>query len=252
MVDSLKRKLAPDEGYIHSIETAGTVDGPGIRFVVFLSGCPLRCLYCHNPDTQKKPCGDIRNAKDIASEALTYKDFIEKTGGGITLTGGEPLYQSDFTREILQQSKANGLHTALDTSGYIGRRVDPKIIDATDLFLLDIKSFNPETYQHITKHKLAPTLEFANLLAERKKPMWIRCVVVPNLNDDLETFKQLAEYLNGLGNVEKIEILPFHKMGEQKWHHLGLPYTLSETPSPSPEHISNVKSIFESQGFITV
>lgn len=252
MVDSCERKQASNEGYVHSIETAGTVDGPGIRFVVFLSGCPLRCQYCHNPDTQKKPQGQIRSAEDIISEALNYKDFMEKTGGGVTLTGGEPLYQPEFTKTLLKLCKANGLHTAVDTSGFVGNRVDNDILDATDLFLLDIKSFDPTIYQRITKHRLAPTLEFAELLSERKKSMWIRCVLVPNLNDDKDTFERLADYLTTLNTVKKVEILPFHKMGEKKWADLGLPYTLAETPVPSAEEVEKVRDIFKSRGFLTI
>lgn len=187
-------------------------------------------------------------AADLIAEAVSYKDFMQRTGGGVTLTGGEPLYQPDFTREILQGCKRAGLHTALDTSGFVGRRVDPALLDAVDLVLLDIKSFDPQTYKKVTSHKLEPTLEFARLLAERKQPVWIRCVVVPNVTDDVDTYARLADFLVELGNVEKVELLPFHKMGEGKWQALGLDYQHSATPVPTPEDMQAAREVFLRRG----
>lgn len=236
------------EGYVHSIETAGTVDGPGMRFVVFTAGCPMRCLYCHNPDTRHLKHGRLTQASDLIAEIAQYKDFLQKTGGGVTLTGGEPLFQHAFVTEVFKGCKELGLHTALDTSGYLGKVVKQALLDVTDLVLLDIKSFDPNTYAKLTGRKLEPTLDFARLLAAQGKPMWVRCVIVPNLTDNLHDLARLADFLKSLGNVEKVEVLPFHKMGEAKWQQLGLPYMLSDTQPPSPELIAAIHALFKERG----
>ncbi len=228
------------------------MDGPGMRFVVFTTGCPLRCLYCHNPDTRNLTDGKLRQASDIVAEASLYADFIGRTGGGVTVTGGEPLFQQDFVTEIFKGCKALGLHTALDTSGYLGKMTKAELLDVTDLVLLDIKSFDSETYRRVTGMNLKTTLDFAELLAARKKPMWIRCVIVPNLTDDLNVLENLADYLKSLGDVEKVEILPFHKMGEMKWKMLGYKYELSDTPPPSPELIEKIREIFRSRDLVAI
>ncbi len=236
------------EGYVHSVETAGTVDGPGMRFVAFLAGCPMRCLYCHNPDTRHLKHGKLTQATDLIAEIGQYKDFLQKTGGGVTITGGEPLFQHAFVTEVFKGCKELGLHTALDTSGYLGKVVKQALLDVTDLVLLDIKSFDPDTYAKVTGRKLEPTLDFARLLAAQGKPMWVRCVIVPNLTDNLDDLKKLAVFLKNLGNVEKVEVLPFHKMGESKWQKLGMPYTLSDTMPPSPDLIGAIHALFKEQG----
>lgn len=241
----------PAEGYVHSVVTGGTVDGPGMRFVIFTTGCPLRCLFCHNPDTRVLEHGKLTKAADLVAEAVSYKDFFGKTGG-VTVTGGEPLFQQDFVTEIFKGCKAHGLHSALDTSGYLGKMTKQALLDVTDLVLLDIKSFDTETYRRVTGMNLRTTLDLAERLAEQKKPMWIRCVLVPGLNDDIPTFEKLADYLKTLGNVEKVEILPFHKMGEEKWKALNYKYELSETQPPSPELTEQVRSIFRSRGLAVV
>jgi len=236
------------EGYVHSYETAGAVDGPGLRFVVFVSGCPLRCLYCHNPDSHNRTDGKKTTAAEVIDEISKYKDFLTRTNGGVTVSGGEPLFQQDFVTEIFRGCKNLGLHTALDTSGYLGNKVSDGLLEVTDLVLLDIKSFDPKTYTRVTGSRLQPTLDFAQHLSDIKKPMWIRCVLVPGLTDDLETFENLAKFLSKLNLVEQIEILPFHKMGEQKWKALNRPYTLWDTQPPSQELVSQVKNIFRSRG----
>lgn len=235
-------------GYVHSVVTGGTVDGPGMRFVIFTTGCPLRCLYCHNPDTRNLKDGKLTRADELVREASNYADFMRATGGGVTMTGGEPLFQQDFVTAILQGCKKLGLHTAVDTSGYLGKTVKQELLDATDLFLLDIKSFDSETYRRVTGMNLKMTLDFAELLAAQKKRMWARCVVVPGLTDDLPTFEKLASYLKQLGNVEKVEVLPFHKMGEEKWKALGLPYELTDTLPPSKNQIEVICALFETHG----
>lgn len=239
--------LSPD-GYIHSVETAGTVDGPGMRFVVFVTGCPLRCLYCHNPDSRNLKDGKLTKASEIVHEASQYADFIKRTGGGITVSGGEPLFQQKFVTAVLQGCKDLGIHTALDTSGYLGKMVRQELLDATDLVLLDIKSFDPATHQRVTGKALEPTLDFARLLAAQKKPMWVRCVIVPDLTDNLDDLGRLANFLKDLGNVQKVEVLPFHKMGEAKWKALGLTYELSDTLPPSAELIHTIHGIFTERG----
>ena len=169
--------MADVEGYVHSIETAGTVDGPGLRLVVFVTGCPLRCAYCHNPDTWKLKNGKKTTARAMVEDAAQYKDFLLRTGGGVTVTGGEPLCQQEFVTEIFRGVKEIGLPTALDTSGYTGVDVSEDLLAATDLVLLDIKSFDAETYERVTRKKLQPTLDLAEKLAVMKKPMCV-CVCV--------------------------------------------------------------------------
>ena len=240
------------QGYVHSVETGGTVDGPGMRFVIFVTGCPLRCLYCHNPDSRNLKDGKLMRAADLVAEAAQYGDFMKRTGGGVTVSGGEPLFQQAFVTEIFKGCKEHGLHTALDTSGYLGRMVKKELLDATDLVLLDIKSFDPATYEKVTHKKLQPTLDFARTLAEIGKPMWVRCVIVPNLTDNLDDLSRLADFLKDLGNVEKVEVLPFHKMGEPKWQAMGLPYTLADTQPPSPELIAQIHEIFRGRGLSVV
>lgn len=251
--DPLLAMLNADlEGYIHSVETAGTVDGPGMRFVIFLSGCPFRCLYCHNPDTHIMTRGRKKTAQALVEEAAKYKDYFERMGGGVTLTGGEPLFQQEFATAILQGCKEKGLHTALDTTGYLGDKVRDDLIEATDLFLLDIKSFNPFTFRKITGSRLQMTLDFARKLSSWRKATWIRFVLVPGLTDDFEAMEKMAEFVSGLGCVERVEVLPFHKLGEPKWQALGLPYTLTDTQPPSPELIAKAHGVFEARGLKVV
>ncbi|MDD5585992.1 MAG: pyruvate formate-lyase-activating protein [Alphaproteobacteria bacterium] len=238
------------EGYIHSVETAGTVDGPGMRFVVFVTGCPLRCLYCHNPDTRNLTDGKKTTAAELVDEIAQYRDFLSRTGGGVTISGGEPLFQQDFVTAVLQGCKKLGLHTALDTSGYLGNKVKDELLAATDLVLLDIKSFDPFAYRKITGSRLQLTLDFARRLSSFRKPTWIRFVLVPGLTDDLEAIAKMADFIKGLGCVERVEVLPFHKMGEAKWESLGLPYTLKDTEPPATELVKRVQGIFRSHGLV--
>jgi pyruvate formate lyase activating enzyme len=239
------------EGYVHSVETGGAVDGPGLRFVVFLTGCALRCLYCHNPDTWHMPDGKKTGVASLLNEIAEYRDFLQRTGGGVTATGGEPLAQPEFVTALFQGCKMLGLHTALDTSGFLGANASDALLAATDLVLLDIKSFGPDTYKRLTGGNLAPTLRFAERLAATSKPVWLRYVLVPGVTDDLKSVEALAAYASRLG-MAKVEVLPFHKMGESKWEALGLPYTLKSTPPPSAALIATVKDIFVGHGLKTV
>ena len=233
-------------GNIHSIETCGTVDGPGIRYVLFTQGCPLRCKYCHNPDTWKMQDGIDVDTDSLIKEILKYKSFMKFSKGGVTVSGGEPLLQPEFVKDLFMKCKQNGIHTCIDTSGFVKIDVADPVLDYTDLVLLDIKSYNPNVYSNLTGVPLDPTLLFANHLNQRKIPVWIRYVLVPNLTDDLEDIEGLAKFLSTLSNVERIDILPFHKMGEYKWEKLGYNYELTNVKEPTPESVSEAKNIFKS------
>jgi pyruvate formate lyase activating enzyme len=234
------------EGFIHSVETCGTVDGPGIRYVLFLHGCPLRCQYCHNPDAQGKPSGETRTAEEAFADVFKYKSFIRK--GGITLSGGEPLMQADFVHAMFSLAKEAGLHTTLDTSGFVGHKASDALLDLTDLVLLDIKSFSPMTHKMVTGVCVDQTLKFAQRLDARGNKMWIRFVLVPGLTDHEKNIEGLAQFVSGLGHVERVEILPFHKMGEDKYKRSGLPYKLGNTPTPTEDQITRARAIFARHG----
>lgn len=233
-------------GYIHSVETCGTVDGPGLRYVLFLNGCPLRCQYCHNPDAQGRPSGDLTSAEDAFKDVLKYKSFIKK--GGLTISGGEPLMQPGFVEAMFQQAKAAGLHTALDTSGFVGHKASDELLDLTDLVLLDIKSFSPMTYKFVTGVCVDQTLKFAKRLSDRGNKMWIRFVLVPGLTNAESNVEGLAKFVSTLDNVERVEILPFHKMGEEKYIRSGITYNLKNTPTPTAGEVDAVRSIFARYG----
>lgn len=238
----LPPELTEVTGRIHSLETAGTVDGPGVRFVVFTTGCPLRCKYCHNPDAQHLKDGTQTTVGEVMAELAPFAAFY-RDHGGLTVTGGEPLVQPDFTGALFKAAKRWGLTTALDTSGFLGPRADDALLEATDLVLLDIKSWDAETYKDVTGVTLQPTLDFARRLAERHIPLWLRFVLVPGLTDAEDNIRGLADFAESLTNVERIEVLPFHKMGEAKWRALGRPYQLFETSEPSAEQIERAKAI---------
>ncbi len=255
--DLLECKIAPEtaeadapaedpqglSGYIHSCETMGTVDCPGIRFILFLTGCPLRCQYCHNPDTWRMLNGSRVTVDEVMDEIGKYADFLVQSGG-VTISGGEPLFQPRFLAHILRRCKETGLHTAVDTSGFLGRRMTEAMLTDTDLVLLDIKSSIPELYQRITGASVEPTLEFARRLDADGTPVWVRYVLVPDLTDDVANVDGVADFLADLCNVERVEILPFHKMGEHKWEAMDLEYRLKNTEPPSAESIQRVQDQF--------
>jgi pyruvate formate lyase activating enzyme len=236
------------KGRIHSIETCGTVDGPGIRYVIFTQGCPLRCLYCHNPDCRQPHEGKEVTVDELIADIQKYRSYMKSSGGGVTVSGGEPLMQPEFVTEIMCRCQELGIHTALDTSGYVQLEVAQPILNYVDLVLLDIKSFDPEIYHQVTNVSLEPTLNFARYLNEINKPTWIRFVLVPHLTDPPENIQGLAKFISGLSNVERVEILPFHKMGEYKWEQLGYEYQLKDTPAASPELVAQTKEIFAKYG----
>jgi pyruvate formate lyase activating enzyme len=237
-------------GRIHSIETCGTVDGPGLRFVIFTQGCPLRCLYCHNPDCRHPEDGREVTVDALIEEVQKYRSYLRQ--GGVTVTGGEPLMQPQFVAEILARCQALGLHTALDTSGYVQIEAAKPVLDHADLVLLDIKSYDPDLYRQVTQVNLEPTLRFAQHLAAIGKPTWIRFVLVPGLTDPVANVEGLADFVATLGNVERVEVLPFHQMGAYKWEQLGYDYALKETPPASPELVETTVSRFAARGLTAV
>lgn len=235
------------KGFIHSFESFGTKDGPGIRFVLFTQGCPLRCLYCHNVDTW-----DINDKKfvmtpeEVMKEILKVKGFIKT--GGVTVSGGEPLVQPDFVRELFKLCRENGIHTALDTSGYVYNEKAKEVLEYTDLVLLDIKHIDPEKYMTLTSVKLENTLKFAQYLQEINKPVWTRYVLVPGYSDDEQDLHKWAKYVSQFNNIKRVDILPFHQMGGYKWEQVGKVYKLKDTPTPTREEVQKTEEIFKLYG----
>ncbi|MDX3359022.1 pyruvate formate-lyase-activating protein [Streptomyces griseoaurantiacus] len=238
----------PVTGRVHSWDLSTGVDGPGTRFVLFLSGCPLRCLYCANPDTWHMRDGRTATVDEIMAEIEKYRPFLTASGGGVTLTGGEALLQPAFTGALLRRCKEAGLHTALDTSGFLGARASDALLADTDLVLLDIKSFDIGTYRRLTGGDLAPTLAFATRLNRLGVPMWIRYVLVPGWTDDLTAVDGLAEFVAGLDTVDRVDVLPFHKLGAPKYEALGIPFPLEDTPTPDPALTERVRARFRAHG----
>jgi pyruvate formate lyase activating enzyme len=235
-------------GYVHSYETGSRLDGPGIRVTIFVSGCPLRCLYCHNPDTWHLKHGTKVPLERVVTRLGDFAPALRSMGGGLTISGGEPLVQPAFTRRIFGAAKGYGLHTALDTSGYLGARPSDEYLQSVDLVLLDIKSWDPETYRRVTKVDVAPTLRFAERLAAMGKPAWVRYVLVPGLTDDPANVEGVARFVAPMTNVEWVEVLPFHQLGAFKWKELGLDYQLTDTPPASPDLIARVLGQFRDAG----
>ena len=239
-------------GWLHSWDVSTGVDGPGTRLVAFLSGCPMRCLYCENPETWRRADGTPTTVDELADRMLRYSRFIEASGGGFTVSGGEPLQQPFFTRALLEAAKDIGLHTAVDTSGFLGRKASDALLDATDLVLLDIKAGTDEMHRAITGRPLGPTLEFARRLAERRTPVWVRYVLVPGYTDAPEQFERVAAIAAELGNVERVDVLPFHKLGAPKYDALGIEFPLADTPTPGPELTASVRDSFAAHGLFAV
>lgn len=257
----LRRALSPDApatenydgrtgewGYVHSYESASRVDGPGIRLTVFLSGCLLRCQYCHNPDTWHLRDGTKVSASVAIKRLGDFAPSLRMMGGGLTLSGGEPLVQAAFTQRLLVAAKRMGLHTALDTSGLLGARADDDFLEAVDLVLLDIKSGDAETYRKVTARDLAPTLRFAERLAAMGKAVWVRFVLVPGLTDDPANVEAVARFVAPMKNVEWVEVLPFHQLGAFKWKELHLGYPLADTAPCPPELLAATIDRFQGAG----
>lgn len=235
-------------GYVHSLESFGSVDGPGVRFVIFLAGCSMRCQFCHNPDTWKMSAGTKYTTEELLKKAVRYRAYWGEEGG-ITVTGGEPLLQIDFLLELFRKAKEQGIHTTIDTSGSPFTREEPffgklqELMKYTDLVMLDIKHINGEKHKALTGQENENILDFARYLDEIKKPVWIRHVLVPERTDDDEYLKKLSNFVHSLHNVEKIEILPYHTLGAYKWKELGFSYPLEGIEPPSKERIENAERI---------
>lgn len=234
------------KGYIHSYETFGTKDGPGIRFVLFLQGCPLRCLYCHNPDTwNKQEAKHIQTPQEVFQEFDKVKNFVR---GGITISGGEPMLQPEFVLELFKICKNKGVHTAIDTSGiYLNDRVK-EVLEYTDLVLLDIKHIDSFKYKALTGADLSPTLKFMEYMAANNKPVWLRYVLVPGYTDNEEDLNNWAKYASQFMNVDRVDILPFHQMGIHKWEEMNKEYSLKDVIPPTREEIEKAAAIFKSYG----
>jgi pyruvate formate lyase activating enzyme len=249
---------APDEnavkdevgsfGYCHSYETSSRYDGPGLRLVLFLSGCLLRCTYCHNPDTWHLKDGTYVSVDQVLRRLGDFAPSIRDLGGGLTISGGEPMVQLAFTRRIFAGAKKMGLHTAIQTSGFLGDRVDEGYLSEIDLVLLDIKSSDPDTYRRVTGRDIAPTLRFAERLASLGKPVWIRFTLVPGETDDPANVEGIAKFVAPMKNVEWVEVQPFHQMGSFKWKAMGLEYKLENTQPPSRDLVNRVIGQFRAAG----
>jgi len=235
-------------GYAHSYETASRYDGPGLRVVLFVSGCLLRCTYCHNPDTWHLKDGTYVAAQQVIDRLGTFATALRSLDGGLTISGGEPMVQLGFTRRILAAAKEMGLHTAIETSGFLGDRVDDRYLSALDLVLLDIKSSDPETYRKVTARELTPTLRFAERLAAIGKPVWVRFTLVPGATDDPANVDGIARFVAPMKNVEWVEVQPFHQLGAFKWKAMKLDYKHDATPTPTPDLIKRVIDQFRAAG----
>jgi pyruvate formate lyase activating enzyme len=258
---ALRQSLSPDApdeaefndprgefGWVHSYETGSTVDGPGVRVTLFVSGCLLRCVYCHNPDTWHLKDGTKVSYERTEQALASYAAPLRAMGGGLTISGGEPLTQVHFTKRLFAAAKRMGLHTALDTSGFLGVRADESYLQSVDLVLLDVKSWDPATYRRVTSQDVRPTIRFAERLAAQSKAVWVRFVLVPGLTDDPFNVEGIARFVAPMKNVEWVEVLPFHQMGAFKWKACGLDYKLSDTPTPSGELVARVTEQFRDAG----
>ena len=238
------------QGYIHQIESFGSVDGPGVRFIIFFAGCPFRCLYCHNPDSWDMTRGKLYTADELLDEAESCRDFWGKKGG-ITVSGGEPLAQIDFLLELLTKAKERGINTCIDTAGGPFRKDGEwfakfqKLMEVTDILLVDIKHINEEEHKKLVGRTGRNVREMLACLDEIKKPVWIRHVLVPGITDNDEYLAQTRDFIRTLGNVERVEVLPYHGLAITKYKDLGIPYPLENTESPTQERVENARKILE-------
>jgi pyruvate formate lyase activating enzyme len=250
---TVKEALASgDMGFLHSFTTGSTVDGPGVRVVAWTTGCMWRCLYCHNPDTWNLIHGIPVTLQKATDELRKYRVGLKAMSGGFTLSGGEPLMQHRFAARLMAAAKGMGVHTALDTNGYLGAKLSDAELESIDLVLLDIKGWDAKRHERLTGMEIGPTLEFARRLAQRQRPIWVRFVLVPGLTDVAEDIDGLARFAAGLGNVERVDVLPFHQMGRFKWKSLKLDYTLETSEPPSQEVVEGALARFRAAGLKAV
>jgi pyruvate formate lyase activating enzyme len=246
---SVREALASgDMGFLHSYTTGSTVDGPGVRVVAWTTGCAWRCRYCHNPDTWTLSNGIPVSVTKAAEELGKYRHGLKAMAGGFTLSGGDPLMQHRFAAKLLAAAKKMGIHTTIETNGFYGDKLSDVEVDTIDLVMLGIKTFDAARHLAVTGKDNAPTLQFARRLAERRRPMWIRFVLVPGLTDDMDDLAKTAEFAAGLGNVERVEVLPFHQLGRFKWERLGLDYTLRDVAPPTPALAEQACDVFRKAG----
>ncbi|KLV05311.1 MULTISPECIES: pyruvate formate lyase 1-activating protein [Photobacterium] len=238
----------PVKGRIHSFESCGTVDGPGIRFIVFMQGCLMRCQYCHNRDTWDLHEGKEITVDELMTEARSYRHFMNASGGGVTASGGEAMLQPEFIRDFFRAAQAEGIHTCLDTNGYIRKhsQVIDDVLDATDLVMLDLKHLDDDIHQNLVGVPNKRVLDFARYLQQRGQKTWIRYVVVPGFTDDERSARLLGEFIQDMDNIEKVELLPYHQLGAHKWEAMGLEYPLAGVNPPSKEVMENVKAVISS------
>lgn len=235
------------KGRIHSTESFGAADGPGVRFVIFVQGCRMRCRYCHNPDTWKIGGGEEATADELLAKALRYKSYWKKDGG-ITVSGGEPLLQIDFLIDLFKKAKAKGVNTVIDTAGNPFTREEPffskfnTLMEYTDLIMLDIKEINPLRHKDLTGFENSNIIDMARYLSDIGKPVWIRHVLVPEHSDFDEDLDALGDFVSSLKNVQRVEVLPYHTLGKFKWENLGIKYSLEGINPPSEERVQNAKS----------
>ena len=237
-----------DMGFLHSFTTGATVDGPGVRVVAWTSGCMWRCLYCHNPDTWTMTNGMPVSVTKAAEELRKYRHGLKAMSGGLTVSGGEPLMQHRFVTKLFAAAKVMDVHTALDTNGYYGDRLSNADLAVIDLVMLDIKAWDPERHRRLTGRDVSPTLAFARRLSAGRRPVWLRYVLVPGLTDDFGDIEQIATFAAELGNVERVDVLPFHQLGRYKWHQLGIPYTLEDVQPPENALVERACAVFRSAG----
>jgi pyruvate formate lyase activating enzyme len=240
-----------DMGFLHSFTTGATVDGPGVRVVAWTAGCMWRCRYCHNPDTWTMSNGIPVTVVKAAEELRKYRHGLKVMSGGFTLSGGEPLMQHRFAVKLFTAAKAMGIHTALDSNGFYGNRLTDAELETIDLVLLDIKAWDPERHRVLTGMDVAPTLDFARRLAARRRPVWLRYVLVPGVTDNMDDMSSIATFAAGLGNVERVDVLPFHQMGRYKWEKLGIPYLLEGIEPPNQDLVAAACAVFRGAGLKT-
>jgi pyruvate formate lyase activating enzyme len=237
-----------DMGFLHSFTTGSAVDGPGLRVVAWTTGCMWRCLYCHNPDTWTMSNGIPVTVARAAAELRKYRRGLKVMSGGFTLSGGEPLMQDRFAIKLFRAAQAMGIHTAIETNGYYGDKLSDPELDAIDLVLLDIKMWDAERHRRLTGMAPDPTRAFARRLASNRRPMWVRFVLVPGLSDDADNVRRIASFTASLGNVERVEVLPFHQLGQFKWQKLGMPYQLAHTEPPTADAVNEAVRLFKAEG----
>ncbi len=231
------------QGYIHSIETMGTMDGPGLRYVIFMQGCPLRCAFCHNPDTWRMACGQVKTVDWLIEDIKNYVSYFKFSGGGVTVSGGEPLLQAAFISQLFQGLKKLNIHRVVDTSGFAEVENIKGLMALTDMVMLSIKHPDPEIHREICGHSQERPLAFARYLNKINMPVWIRYVLIPRVSNSSKDLTMLADMIKNFPNVQKLELLPYNTMGKSKWQELGIKSDLLDSPSPNPQEVEDARQL---------